>query len=69
MLVSTEKYGPILHNNHLWPKIAELIEQGCIFWDRNSFVGIASDGVQVNLGHCPNQLSDFLKSRPTPNFW
>jgi len=54
-----------------YPLLENLIAMKLIYLDENEYVGIASDGTEVNLGYIGNEkrIEYYLQSNPTPSTW
>lgn len=60
--------------NNTMKKLEEVIASypaGTIRWDGDELVGVAADGVVVNLGwrQAPQSAIDYLKYHPSPSAW
>ena len=53
----------------LFPHLTASEEKGLVRFDGNLWVGKASDGVEVILGHTSESAERYLASNPTPDTW
>ena len=54
-----------------YPTLTSLLLTGVVRLDGSEYVGRASDGIEVRLGHVtmPESTEAYLKAYPTPKDW
>lgn len=52
------------------PILNQLLQEGSVWKEKDGeYVGLASDGLAVNLGYVEENVESYLSDHPTPDTW